>query len=682
MSGGTRVAPGRLPCSLALLALVTGASRVAGQDYYYYMQYIQQENPPLTVPQLRYAAVNVEAEQNNYNPKQGGGGSNTKRIYVAPTVGIGWNYYVYHPDLLSFSTLFEPGYEWQQYEGTGGSHNDNATLLNGNATATLLKLKPYSTTFSYDRSHEDYHYDFFNSATVDTERWNANTGYREGPVPTVLNFDHSHTDSSGLNYNSTSDQTSIDVRAQNERQRSNLTSLEYQYTEYSSTSSDSSQTFNNFTTLQNLSINDVEHFDKSSLGSSLFYNHSGGDQVPADDVNLMLNYDWEHTPHLRSFYGYSFSDYSSDGNEAMNNSGHAGIQHQLYDSLTTTLDVTGGHASSDSGGSILDVNTVGTDGTLNYSKRLGDWGHLSMGESASYTYTDQTSSGTQLYIANESHTVPPTFFFFLNQPRDISFVSLTDGKGLITYVRGPDNSSGGGDYNVITTSDPWQIRINPGGPNTIVPGTVVRANYYAQPNPSGSYSTFNNSAQIRIDFWHDRAGLYARYNFTRNHADSPGFVFENVDEFQVGGDLNWGRLRLDANYTARSSSLYDYQAVNTSESYILLASAKYSASINGHQEWSWYPGSGTNNATQNITYYSFTGRFGWRPVSGLEWNNEAGYNTQHGGGFDQTFIVARSYLSWVIGKLDIHLGYEFEHQDYPSQTQERNFVFLRLRRNF
>src|SRR5205823_4615972 len=134
-------------------------------------------------------------EQTGYRSKTGGGSSDSQRLYIAPSVGIGWNYFLYHPDLLTYSFLLEPGYNWQQYGGSGGSRRSDALLLNGSAVATLLKLKPYATTFNYDRSREEFHYDFFNSATVDTERWGANGGYREGPVPIVLTFSHMLTDS-------------------------------------------------------------------------------------------------------------------------------------------------------------------------------------------------------------------------------------------------------------------------------------------------------------------------------------------------------------------------------------------------------------------------------------------------------------------------------------------------------
>ena len=663
----------RLPRAIALLVLAAGAARAEGQSYY---DFLQPEEPPLTMPQVKYLKMDVEAEQINYRSQQGGGSSASQRLYLAPGVGIGWNYFLYHPDLLTYSLLFEPGYIWQESGAPGQMYQTDMLALNGNFTATLLQLKPYATTFTYSRSHDDVHYDFFNSATVDTERWGGIGGYREGPVPVVVTFDHSQTDSSGLNFDSTSKQTTVGFQAQNSRRKEDLTALNYQFTRYDSVSSDTVQSFGNSSTAHHLSVNDTEHFNQSSLDSSLFYDHTdGSDETPSDSVNLSLDYSWQHTPRLRSFYGYSYSDYSTDGADSMNNSARAGLQHQLYDSLTSMVDITGAKASSDSFGSQLDLYSIGTDASVDYSKRLGDWGHLSLGDNASYILTHQDSSGGELLIPNESHTVPLNYLFSLDQPRDVTFVSLTDSTGAITYVLGSD-------YDVITTTDPWQIRIYSTGPNHLAQNQTVKANYIVQPNPTGSYSTFNNSTEIRLDFWHQRAGIYARYNYNENQSDSTGFVFDNFREFQAGADLSWHRLRLDANYTDHQSSLNDYESVALSEGCTLLASAKNSAGVDFHQQWSLYPGQGTNSPAQNASYYSFTGRYTWHPVSAFSWNNEGGYEIQRGAGLDQDFITASSYLSWFIGKLDFRLGYEFENQKYPTETRVRNFVFLRMRRNF
>jgi len=39
-------------------------------------------------------------------------------------------------------------------------------------------------------------------------------------------------------------------------------------------------------------------------------------------------------------------------------------------------------------------------------------------------------------------------------------------------------------------------------------------------------------------------------------------------------------------------------------------------------------------------------------------------------------------LNWMVGKLEFRLGYEHDNQEYTLEKRERDYVFLRLRRNF
>ena len=72
----------------------------------------------------------------------------------------------------------------------------------------------------------------------------------------------------------------------------------------------------------------------------------------------------------------------------------------------------------------------------------------------------------------------------------------------------------------------------------------------------------------------------------------------------------------------------------------------------------------------------------WRPTSHISWHSEAGVQQQRGLGNDELFLAGRTYLDWAVGKLEIHLGYEHENQQYTAETRTRDYVFLRLRRNF
>jgi hypothetical protein len=85
---------------------------------------------------------------------------------------------------------------------------------------------------------------------------------------------------------------------------------------------------------------------------------------------------------------------------------------------------------------------------------------------------------------------------------------------------------------------------------------------------------------------------------------------------------------------------------------------------------------------QHMTFYNFLLHYEWRPVPRLTWTTEAGYQRQEGFGLDQNLFAARSYLNWMMGKLEFHLGYQHENQDLQHESRERDFVFLRARRTF
>jgi hypothetical protein len=666
-----------LPLPIALAVLTAGEGRVWGQYYYA----LEDTTPPLTIPQLKYINTDVELQHDTYSQKNGGNNNTYYNwIYVAPTVGISWDYFIYHPDLFTFNTLFEPGLTWQQNNNNGDVSHETDKLLDGQFEGILLREKPYMTRFSYEKAHNTYDYSFFNSATQDTDRYGVATGYRTGPVPFTVDYSHTDQTSDGLNYDTTSHSDTVSFDAQSARQNDNLTTFNYQFEDFNSsstspaTATSPSQNFASSSTLQNITATDVENFKRSSLNSALYYDHVDNDSATSDSLNTTLGYSLELSEHLRNFEDYQFSYYSSQGSDTRGQTGRAGLQHQLYESLVSSIDVHGASADTSSSSSSVNTYSFGTTGTLGYNKRLSDWGHLSISDTTGYNWTWQDTSGSEQLINNESHIVPPTGIIFLDQPNDISWVSLTGLNGVPVYIEGQD-------YTLDQTANPWQIRIINTGPNTILPGQTVYANYYIQPAPSGNYGTFNDYVEVRLDFWQNRAGLFFRYSTSQNQTTTSGLVLNNFNQIQAGGDFNWHNLRLAASYTERTSTYNSYSSVTTTEGYTLLSSVHNTASINFDQQWSTYPGNGTNS-NQQAEFYSWTARDDWRPLASFSWSFEGGLEQQYGAGLDNKFIAARSYIDWRIGKLDVKLGYEFQDQDYSAETRQRNFAYLRVRRNF
>jgi len=665
----------RIAGSLALVALMVGAARGRAQ-------YVEWGGPPPLspwtdfTPRLRYVRTDLELERDSYT-SPGAPQLQVDRIYWTTGFGLAWNNYIYHPYLLTYAVLFEPGFELQESGPPGRMNQSDLWLLDGSVTANLLEVKPYATSVTYIRSHTETKNNFFNSATVDTQGWGVNSGYSAGAVPFTLGVSQSHEDSTSLNQDSTTDQTLFNLHAWNERFNENKSDLTYQYGDFKQGTDISGAAYNSENSYNHAALTDVEYFRKSTLHSSLLFNdieaqNSGSSQ----QANGMLNWNIQHTPQLQSYYDYSFSRNTTTSSDSTQNAGTAGLTHQLYDSLTSSLSVNGSKLNSHSDGSTSDADQAGVNVSENYVKRLGDWGGLNLADNASYTYNDQQTGGSQQVISGESHTVPNSRVVLLNQPNDLAITSVTDATGTKLLVPGAD-------YTVNQTVNPWQIQIALINSANIQPGDGILVTYTADANPSGNYEVLANQSQITFTFWHGHADVFARYNFTDDQASSPEFFFQNQQEFQVGGDVSWRKISVHGDFTDSRSSLYNSRQYSLAENYAVFSTDRSTLSASMNQQWGTYNyNAATNSQVQSATFYNFMVHYDVRLQSHLTWNSEAGYLQQHGLGQDQKYLAARTYLNWVRGKLEVHLGYEHETQDFDNQSSLRDYVFVRIKRDF
>jgi hypothetical protein len=657
-------------CAIVSLAMAT----VAAQGY----QLPDEPRWLILRPTESYLSLDAEAQRESIGSSKGGDSSTVQRLYLAPILGIGVDGSVYHPDLLTFSLKPEFQYVWQQTTSPGGGSSQATSWLpGGNGTFTFLQTKPYATQFSLSGSHDIHQYDFFHSAVEDLETWGVTSGYREGPVPVTVSFQQSHQDSEGLSQHSIFDTSTLNLHAHNDRANNNLTDLSYLYGQFDRTTQSGGQSFNDTSGYHYLTLNDQENFSKSTLNSTLLFDQLDSDNGGSQDLNAALNLSVTHTENLQSLYDYTFTRYSDDFSDAYDNYFRAGVQHQLYESLTSTLDVHGADSRSSAEGSELDADTIGTLETENYTKHLGTWGRITVGNSANYDFTEQHTIGTEIFIAREAHTVTSASAFFrLKVPRNTGIASITGdaAHAFQPLVQGVD-------YTVDTTVDPWQVTIQFAsltvqGLQSANGSVKVLVSYSAIPNPTGTYSSLSDQFQVRLDLFNQLLSFYSRLDIIRNHADITGFVLQDLTQLQSGVDFTWHGLYANANYTDQHSTFYDYHTASLSEGYSFRLPGNAGMGIDLHQQWS------TATPNQHITYEDFLAHFDWQPTSHLNWKIEGGIQRQRGGGTDQDLAIARTHLEWTQGKIRIHLGYEYQNQDLSGETRESHFIYLRARRYF
>ncbi len=665
----------RLPATLLLLALTGEASRGLAQDAGWG---IYREDPlwTLMVPHLVYLKTDVEAQRSTYQSSAGGSVPDLTWVSVMPAAGIQWNNYIYHPDLLTYSLLFEPGYYWQQTSSGAFSYLTQELMLNGSGSVNLLALKPYATTVSFNRSHQDVQYDFFNSEIVDSQGWGVFTGYREGPVPVTVDVQQLDEQRNAYFQNFDTAQIKLDLHASNERQKQDRTELDYQFNQYDNQTQGPGTSYSSLSSSHHVTLTDSEYFKKSTLSSTVYYTEQAWQGSDNANLNAMLNYNFEHTPNLNSFYNYSFNDNYGGGYDAIQNFALAGLSHQLYDSLNSRADVHGSTLNSSYIGSSLDSTSIGTSGSLGYTKRLGDWAHLSVNNGVTYDLTDQQASGGETIIPNETYTLPAVgpLIVTLRTPGDLAVNSIT--KNNV-----PLDAS---EWAHIPGTDPWQIQFFSGGAHTITGGDVLAITYVVQANPSGSYSVFTYQGQIDLRFWRDQAGIHAGYNQTKNDASQPGFILQDVEEIDAGADVSWHGFHAGATYADQRATFASTRIYSLVESYSTPLSSHSTVGINLNQQWNNFSAGMEFGAVppQDMAFYSYMLHYDWHSLGGLSLNTDVGYQQQRGGFYGEDLLAARAYLDWIVGKLEFHLGFQHDNQQFTTETRNSDYLFVHMRRNF
>jgi hypothetical protein len=629
-------------------------------------------------PNGGFVSVDVEAEQESSSSKTSPGTLTTRRLYVAPSIGVGALGSIYHPDLLSYSLNIAPGYVYQATGLPGAMTSSSEFLQSYSVTGTILQLKPYSTTLFANAGHDILEYDFFNSVIADQRTWGANSGFREGPVPFTFSFQDSHQTINGLWQDTTYDQTTFNVHAHNDREQNATSDLTFLYGQ-SRQETGGGSPFVDSNSYSQVYATDTEYFGKNSLYSTIIYNQystagsASGDLTPSFELHL------EHTERLHSNYGYSFTRYDDDYSEFNQHYLHAGVQHSLYDSLTSSIDIHGNQLdSSANGGAGFSSQRGGATGSISYTKALSDWGRFTLGIASGYDVTSQTSSGSAIPVPMESHSVTSaTPWFRLAQPRAafINTVTADASHGFQTLTEGVD-------YFVDRTVDPWQITLNFASLNVQhleSSGSVtVLVTYDIDPNPSGTYTTVSFTLNARLDLFSGLLGFYTRLQRIQNHADTPGFVLENLHEIEGGTDFNWKGVKLNAKYLDRRSSLYVYNAKILSEGYSFKLDDENRAGVTLRQQWSEFP-----LQNESARYYDFLAHYEWQePAIRMTCSAEGGLQRQRGFGLNQDLLVARLRFEWLVGKLNISLRYDYQDQEFNSESRVRHFAYLKLKRTF
>lgn len=655
-------------CAWLLALLVLGRAR--GADFNRVV-----EEPRLYRLRLNrvYTGVEVEAQRESRSSSATSGNFSAERIYVAPNVGAELGGSIYHPNLFRFTLSGEGGYGWQETTSFGAnnqevSRTDSSILQRYSVNAVILGTKPYAITLMTDKTRAFREVDVFNRVTVDTQSYGAIFGYNSGPVPFSIHLRHMEEQQSDLFLNTDLEQDTLELKANNERSESSRSGLFYNVGRYKR---DTLGIFEDSGTYQTVTLNDFEQFGpggKYILNSGVNFNQVDNDLSPSDNLNLSESLSVDHRPNVQSFYDYNFNYFTSGPVEGNGHFARAAVQHQLYESLTSRFDVHGDTLSTSTAGSSQDQYRYGLGLNEQYSKRLGTWGRLHIGNYAVHDWEERQSDGGVFTVVDERVTLVDGQIVLLKQPQVLFVSRVTDLSGTITYIEGLD-------YEIISHGNLTEIRRRFTS-RDIPPGATVLVDYTTASSSSGGFTTFSDQFSVRLELFDNLLALYSRLSWIE-HSTTEKFVLEDVFSTETGAELSWRWLRASAEYETRDSNLIMYRAINLQESLFFNPTSDSSLSFDFRQRWAEFP-----REERSVEDYSFVTRFTIRLTSYLNYSVAGGVRWEQGGFFDQRQATARSELDFAMGKLKALLGYEFNNDEVGHELRDRHFAYLRVRRYF
>ena len=623
----------------------------------------------LDIPQAS-AGVNIEGLRENVTAN--GATSVHDNLLLVPMVGLRLQGSVYHPNLMTFDLNGQGGVGWAHDSITSPGYsqvrNETQNLFNYVATVNFLSAKPYNATFFASQDHTYNNYDFFNTVSADSTRYGGRMAWSAKSFNLSTDMGYRDLLTSGLTGTSEVSETYLNFNGLSQRDLGNTT-LTYSYDNYGNRLNGGPQQ----TSLsQSVGASDSETFGSRgqiTASTGLSYGWAEYTERHAETFNANENITIKHRPNLESFTVLNFQDNRLDPATTDMFQGMAGVRHQLYDSLTSTLDVHGNYNTSASGDSSAMNDRYGAGLGENYSKRLGSWAQLTLGGAAIVDHQDHDSSGSGLLtIINESHVLKDITVTFLNNPRVFPGTIIVTGPGgLPTYINGVD-------YRIIAHGEMTEIQRIPTSTD-LLDGSTIQVSYSSDSSANSSFDSINGSASIRIDLF-NIVGFYGRFNAVDNNAP-PQALAETLTDLVGGVDITWRWLRAGAEYEDFDSSFTQYRATRIFETFSFQLGDTSNLGLNFNQIFYRYP------ANQQQTQYQFIGLFNTQISSWLTWNVEGGYYRQDALGATQDLVAARTGLILAYGKLTFKTGYQYNYQMIEqAEKRDRNFFYVQLKRDF
>jgi hypothetical protein len=446
--------------------------------------------------------------------------------------------YIYHPNFLKLDLGGGPLFVQNRYESGGERSTANNILYNLTGRLTFLEQKPYPLILFYERLNPSVTLGLAERFIQTNTRYGLNFSLRPPLSPVLLNVEAFRLRSEGSGLQRVVDET-IDqatLRAFRSFGPDNYAQISYQWNHQASRSGSP-----NLPLLQTTTTTHTADFNsRFTFGSYRQFHLTNTasfvtqQEFPSRrDLRIGTDLRWEHSETLRTFYRYTLLTSRVEEVSTTNQTATVGLNHRLYQSLFTTLDLHG----EDNRTTGLTLRTYGAAATFNYRKRI-PYGSLQLSYAARYDRRDSQATVAQAPVFGErqvlSGTIPVTL---ANEHVIASTVVVSNAARTQTFVEGND-------YRLIVIGTQTQIQRLIAG--NILDGETVLVDYAFQTSGTFVHTIFDQNYQANLTLF-KHFHLFARYRTApqRLVSGTPTLPLNSVRSTLYGGSVDlplWGMV--------------------------------------------------------------------------------------------------------------------------------------------
>jgi hypothetical protein len=447
-------------------------------------------------------------------------GSNFDRVELSQLLHLNAHGYIYHPRFLTFDT----GLKLETIEGLAGQ-SDNRILVGGNWRFNFLEshrnsLSIYGTILDSEAARP-----FSETYKVTSELYGATFFQRWGWIPFELSYQHRvRSGGVGNQLDDSADKVIFDGRYQIGERSDGRLEYDLNFDEIRG------QDFRR----QNVAASNVSHLgdgaDKTLRTYLRFFEERNGRELY--DVNGSTDFDWEHTDDLRTRYVFSGRWSDSPVQTSTNLNPSVFLEHQLYESLRSDLEIFGRFEDS----SFRTRNEIGSKINETYRKWLGDWGRLNINVFPHVSVASNRLDEKAALVFDEPHVMVGLQPVLLRQPDIIaSSIVVIDDTGSIVYEEGP-----AGDYIVNQIGGGIQTELVRTSISNIADGELVHVDYeYELPGESDTlaWGVGVHTSLSFLDHW-SVFGRLDTHDFHVLYGDKDDLRLNDFTRYLAGLEFN------------------------------------------------------------------------------------------------------------------------------------------------